>query len=106
MSSIFLPPIHEVLYRDSVHGLQDGYVSGILEEHEGRAFATHITEKDVYKINSIVPAVQFLRVANAPAKFRTESFPFPEATKAFLALFSPEHAEGLHPPTVDQPKRE
>jgi len=28
---------HEVFYRDSVYGLQDGYVSGILEEHEGRA---------------------------------------------------------------------
>ncbi|KYN04344.1 Heat shock 70 kDa protein cognate 4 [Cyphomyrmex costatus] len=52
-------------------------------------------EKDVYKINSIVPPVQFLRVTDAPAKFRTESFPFPEATKAFLALFSPEHTEGL-----------
>lgn len=29
--------IHETLYRDSVHGLQDSYVSGILEEHKGRA---------------------------------------------------------------------
>jgi len=62
--------------------------------------------KDVYEINSIVPPVEFLRVAGAPTKFRAESFPFPEATKAFLALFSPEHAGGLHPPTVDQPERE
>ena len=67
---------------------------------------THYEKDVLYKINSIVPPVQFLRVADAPAKFRTESFPFPEATKAFLALFSPEHTEGLHPPTVDQPERE
>jgi len=67
---------------------------------------THYEKDVLYKINSIVPPVQFLRVADAPAKFRNESFPFPEVTKAFLALFSPEHAEGLHPPMVDQPERE
>lgn len=73
------------------------YKRGSRDAHCGR---------DVYKINSIVPPVEFLRVAGAPAKFRAKSFPFPEATKAFLALFSPEHAGGLHLSTVDQPERE
>lgn len=54
------------------------------------------------RINSIVPPVGFLREAGAPAKFRAESFLFPPATKAFLALFSPGHAGTSHPPTADQ----
>jgi len=51
-------------------------------------------------------ASRVLARGRRPGKVSGRILPlFPEATKAFLALFSPEHAGGLYPPTADQPER-